>query len=205
MRITLAINAGTDDAFRTQIARAPDIVSVNGRIHIDISSHSVGLLHPKSYILNLHTEVHFMVPDWEYRLVPWLEAGVRRVIVQIEDLGGSAANLIEVASRYGAEAMLSIALETPIEALAPHYGRFHAFQIMGVPLGKSAQSFDMRALDRIRAVRTVCPDAILQLDGGVTLETARLAKDASANSIVSSSYIWSATNPKVAYEALTKI
>ena len=146
-----------------------------------------------------------MVPDWELRLIPWLEAGAKRMIVQVEDIGGSAASLAEVAARYGAEAMLSLALETPLEALAAHYGRFHAFQIMGVPLGKSGQPFDRRAEERLRAVRAACPDAILQLDGGVTPEVVRIVKEAGANSVVSSSYIWNAADPKGAYESLTKI
>ena len=146
-----------------------------------------------------------MIPDWELRLVPWLEAGAKRVIVQVEDIGGSSANLAEVAARYGAQAMLSIALETPLEILAAHCGRFRAFQVMGVPLGKSGQSFDRRAEERLRAVRAACPDAILQLDGGVTPEVARLAKGAGADSVVSSSYIWSAANPKAAYESLSAI
>ncbi len=208
MYISLAINAVTEEDVRRLMTRVPKILPSHGTIHFDVSAVSnisPEFLNLKSYLLNHRFEVHFMVPDWEYRLVPWLEAGVKRVIVQVEDLGGSAANLIEVASRYGAEAMLSIALETPLEALAPYYGRFHAFQIMGVPLGKSGQPFDPRALERIRAVRTACPDAILQLDGGVTLETARLAKAVGADSVASSSYIWNSADPKAAYEELRLI
>jgi pentose-5-phosphate-3-epimerase len=65
--------------------------------------------------------------------------------------------------------------------------------------------FDGRAIEKIKALRAAFPDAILEVDGGITPVTAARAKDAGADIVVSSSYIWSAESPHEAYEKFLAI
>ncbi len=46
---------------------------------------------------------------------------------------------------------------------------------------------------------------IIEVDGGINLETARLAKKAGADIIVSASYIFKSSKPQKIYEELSKI
>ena len=49
------------------------------------------------------------------------------------------------------------------------------------------------------------PHAIIEVDGGITPETAKWAKDAGADIVVSASYIFGSKDPEGAYEELKKI
>ena len=49
------------------------------------------------------------------------------------------------------------------------------------------------------------PSAIIEVDGGINLETAKLVKDAGADIVVSASYIFESLNPKEMYNKLANI
>lgn len=202
MRVALSINAYDAVEARDLLLRAPHIVGHDGIVHIDVHDTSFqDVMVPR----DVKTEVHLMVCDWEVRLVPWLEAGVFRIIIQVGFAGvDEARRAREVAARYGAEIMLSIALEDTIHHIAPYIG-FTAFQILAVPMGQSGQKCSESALERIAILRAAVPDAILEIDGGMTPITVARAKEAGADIAVSSSYIWGAENPKDAYSALSRI
>ena len=60
-------------------------------------------------------------------------------------------------------------------------------------------------LEKVKWLKAARPDAIIEVDGGITPETARWAKDAGADIAVSASYIFGGNDPKKAYEELKKI
>lgn len=213
MQVALSINARDASEARDLALRAIHIVPQGGIIHIDISD---GI-----YTANatwddavewrtfaphgIKTEVHLMARDWESRLVSWLNAGAFRIIIQADlaDKDG-ARRAKEIVSRYGAELMLSFPLHDDTHDFSP-YAAFTAFQVLAVPAGKSGQKFDERALQKINALRAAFPNAILEVDGGITPVIATRVADAGANIVVSSSYIWNATSPKQAYEQLERM
>jgi pentose-5-phosphate-3-epimerase len=79
-------------------------------------------------------------------------------------------------------------------------------QLMGIEnIGYQGQSFDPRVLDQVKHAREIKPDAIISIDGGVNLETARELALAGANRLVSGSTIFGANAPEVAIEDLKRI
>ena len=56
--------------------------------------------------------------------------------------------------------------------------------------GFSGQEFDMQMLDKIKWLREKRPNLDIEVDGGINLETAKAAKEAGANILVSTSYIF---------------
>ncbi len=217
MQIALSINAKDAGEARSLFARAAQIVPQDGWVHIDVGDGKYtprtswgsaiefsSLLHPQSNILNLRAEVHLMVYDWDRRIVPWLEAGARRIIVPAE-LVGEPAYFAELVSRYGCEAMPSFAYDADLTDISQRWRGFRAFQVLAVPPGESGQKFRAGALKAIAAMRTAFPNAILEVDGGITNKTAREAKAAGADIVVTSSYVWDDTVPRDAYEELTQI
>ena len=214
MTISLSINAPDRAAVDRFVARAASFLPPGGIVHIDAGDGSYtpaaswddpaewGAM--KGAIPSVFLEVHLMALDWETRLVPWLEAGAKRVIVQI-DLVRDARHLLDVVGRYGASAMLSIPPLVSADAALAHQGTFREFQVLAVPPGRSGQAFDPGALGKISSVRAAFPDAIIELDGGVTPDILRPAKAAGADIAVSASYIWNAADPKTAYEELAGI
>ncbi|MDO8582503.1 MAG: hypothetical protein Q7R63_00715 [bacterium] len=202
MQVALSINAHDAVEARDLALRAPRIVGLRGIVHLDVHDNSFhGVMVPKG----VQTEVHLMAPDWEARLVPWFAAGAFRAAIPAHLMDvHSLRRACEVAARYGAAIMPSFAYDDETTDFSGFVG-VGAFQILAVPAGKSGQRFDMRAIQKIKALRAAFPDAILEVDGGMTPVTAARAKDAGADIVVSSSCIWGADSPKEAYDTLFRI
>lgn len=175
--------------------------------------------------LKLHTiktEVHCMVEDIPAHLLAWAGAGIQRAIVHVEALdpvrnpprqrqGGSRPwrlisngieYIVEICARHGVKLGLAIAPETPVEELSVYFNTINFYQILAVPPGTPGQRFDERAIEKIKFLRTAAPHAILEVDGGITPDTARRAKTAGADIVVSASYIFDRKNSRAAYEEL---
>lgn len=202
MQVALSINARDAAEARDLALRAPRIVGQDGMAHMDVHSQSFqGVLVPHG----IKTEVHLMVRDWEVRLVPWFEAGVFRAVIPAEYMDKeNMRRAREIAAQYGATIMPSFSYDDDTVDFSAYAG-FTAFQVLAVPAGKSGQQFDMRAIEKIKALRAAFPDAILEVDGGMTPVTAARAKEAGADIAVSSSCIWNADSPKEAYDTLFRI
>jgi ribulose-phosphate 3-epimerase len=151
-------------------------------------------------------EVHLMVNQPEEYADNWLAAGARRLIVHVEALSHQSLHEIAtVAERYHAEIMISSKPESISEELVPYLNRFTLFQVLGVQPGAAGQKFLSFTKEKVRFLREELPDAIIEVDGGMNPETARLVKDVGADIVVSSSYIFDAADPKKAYEELSAI
>lgn len=79
---------------------------------------------------------------------------------------------------------------------------FDGFLILGVVPGPSGQEMKADTLEKIKIFRKNKPDAIIEVDGGVNLETVKLAKVAGANLFVVGAYIFENENPERAYKDL---
>ena len=153
----------------------------------------------------LHFEVHLMIEDPEKAVEHWFKAGAERVIVHLEAMRDPHF-VLETAKKSAGEVMLAINPSTPVDALVPYLnppaGGFSGFQILAVSPGPSGQEFNENVLEKIKFLRERAPNAIIEVDGGINPETAKLAKEAGANILVSTSYIMDSPDPKGAYEEL---
>jgi len=151
----------------------------------------------------LHFEVHLMVANPEQAIEKWLKGGAERVIVHLEAMSNPHLILKKAKGAHG-EVMLAINPGTSVEAFAPYFISFSGFQILAVPPGLSGQEFNESVLEKIKFLRERAPNAIIEVDGGINPETAKLAKEAGANILVSTSYIMDSPDPKGAYEKLER-
>lgn len=151
-------------------------------------------------------EVHLMVQYPEEYIEPWAAAGAKRFIVHAEVLQpDSLHEIMTAAKNHNVELMLSLKPGAISEEFLPYLYSFTAFQVLAVEPGASGQKFMPVALEKIRFLRERLPDATIEVDGGMNPETAHLVKEAGADTIVSSSYIFDSMDPKAAYESLEKI
>ena len=144
-------------------------------------------------------EIHLMTENPEKAINDWLETGAKRIIVHIEtikDLKLKTGNF---------ELGLAINPETPVEKLAPYLNNIKFVLILGVEPGLSGQKFNDGVLEKIKFLKTNYPDVIIEVDGGINLETAKLCKEAGANILVSGSYIWESSNSALAFKELENI
>ena len=74
---------------------------------------------------------------------------------------------------------------------------------MSVNPGWGGQKYIPQATDRIRRVRELLPDnVVLEVDGGISLDTIDAARDAGAQLFVAGSSVFSAPDPVAAFAAL---
>jgi ribulose-phosphate 3-epimerase len=151
-------------------------------------------------------EAHLMVEHPPVWLMPWLAAGVTRFVVHVEAIDtASFLRMKRLCDQHGATLMLTSNPETPVWELASYLGVCSAFQVLSVHPGLSGQPFLPLTLDKVRWIRRKAPHGIIEVDGGITPATARLAKSAGADIIVSATDIFGSADPKREYEVLKKI
>jgi ribulose-phosphate 3-epimerase len=140
----------------------------------------------------------------------WFTAGARRLVVHAETVThASLRRLLDLADQHHGEIMLSSMPDADpeaVERLAHGFDeRLTALQVLAVLPGAAGQKFLSEDLEKIMVLRQASPSAIIEVDGGMNPETARLVKTAGADTIVSASYIFGSGDPKKAYEELRKI
>ena len=78
-------------------------------------------------------------------------------------------------------------------------------QFLAVPPGPSGQTFDVAIVDKIKELLAAYPGIVVEVDGGITPETAKLVSDAGASVVVSSSYVWEHEDAKKALKELEDV
>jgi len=152
----------------------------------------------------LNLEVHLMGEEPEHVIDRWLKVGAKRIVVHLETMNDEDF-IVSLSREYGASAMLAISPETPVEALRLYFGKFSEFQILAVQPGLPGQSFLPISLDKIHFLREFLPNATIEVDGGVNLETGARCLNSGANILVSASYIFGSENPAQAYNTLSAL
>lgn len=211
MQIIPAINCQDFETLSLQLDKASMFLPDGGWVHIDVVdglfSKNITWNNPdelqilKSSYSGLNFEIHLMVENPDEFVEVWFMNGAGRVIVHLEAVN-NPDYILDIASRYDGEVMLSVIPSTPADLLMPHVGSFSSFQILAVDPGFTGQKFSLESLEKIKFLRNVSPSAKIEVDGGINPETARLAKIAGADYAVSASYIFNDINPQESYEEL---
>ncbi len=151
-------------------------------------------------------EAHLMVEEPERYIEDWIAAGAKRLIMHAETISEqSAKHMAQRAKHRGVEAMLSSAPHTTFSELWPFLKLFGEFQVLAVDPGPSGQKFLPVVLEKIRFLRNFAPSAKIEVDGGMTPETARDVRAAGADIVASATYIFGSKDPKRAYKELRKV
>lgn len=154
----------------------------------------------------LRLEVHLMAEEPLSLVHEWLKAGAARIIVHVETINERLwKEIVETVRASHSELMLAMNPETSVGALEPYLGECKSFQILAVHPGIAGQNFLPLTMQKVKALRERFPDATIEVDGGINLENARLAKDAGANIVISATTIFNQGVPFLMYERLKEI
>ncbi len=149
----------------------------------------------------LKAEVHLMIENPDVAVGRWFAGPVRRVIVHLEASRDPAA-ILDACRAAGIEAGFAIKPETHSEALVPWLGKADLVQLLAVNPGPSGQALQEDIYRKARYVRDAAPSCILEIDGGITAETAGRAATAGANILVAGSAIFNAPDVAAAIALL---
>ena len=157
---------------------------------------------------NRFLDCHLMITEPAKYLPDFAKAGASGCSVHIE-LGESyTRDRIAQCRELGLQAGVVANPDTPFRAYADVLGDVDLVLIMTVFPGFGGQKFIGEVMDKVAQTRAeldrIGSDAVLQVDGGIDLVTARIAARAGARAFVAGQAIFGQADPLSAAEGLRK-
>jgi ribulose-phosphate 3-epimerase len=121
----------------------------------------------------------------------FLDAGVDRVSLPLEN-GKRIPAVLDRLDARNVAAGLSIDIETPWMLLKDYLPRLSSVLVMGTVMGEKGLDLDPRAPDKIRALKSLAPSALILADGGIREHTVPLLRASGADGIVPGSLVCAA-------------
>ena len=147
-------------------------------------------------------DVHLMVTDPGAYIEPFAKAGASHITFHVE-VAPDPLPLIARIHALGMSAGLAINPNTPAESLLPWLGAVDLALVMSVHPGFSGQSFIASVLPKVRALRERAPAGLrLEMDGGVSPESAPACRAHGCDLIVAASAIFGKRDYAAAIQSL---
>lgn len=150
---------------------------------------------------DLFMDVHLMISHPLAYVDDFAKAGADRITFHLES-EDSPEECIQKIHQQNLLAGISIRPNTPVEALFPYLSAVDMVLIMTVEPGFGGQRFMEGMLPKLEKLRELYPDLPLQVDGGISPETAPLAVQAGASLLVAGSFLFGADDPAAAISQL---
>lgn len=146
-------------------------------------------------------DCHLMIEHPELYVGAFAEAGADMITVHQEACTHLDRQVAQIHD-LGCKAGVALNPATPVETLVDILHAVDMVLIMSVNPGFGGQKFIPRALDKVRRLRALAPDLLIQVDGGVNAETGAQLVAAGADVLVAGSYIFGAAEPREAIHSL---
>ena len=139
---------------------------------------------------------HLMIADVD-RLAPaYAHAGSASVTIHAEASSSIRSTLRAIRSE-GARSGLALKPGTSIDSYIEYVDDVDMFLIMTVEPGFGGQKFMSEMMEKVARARSIIGDRSiwLQVDGGISLETIEIAREAGADTFVAGSAVFNASDP----------
>jgi len=146
---------------------------------------------------------HLMVADVDLIAIQYAEAGSASVTIHVEAASDIRGTLKEIKS-HGARASIALKPNTPIHEYSEYFDLIDMVLIMTVEPGFGGQKFMENMMAKVRDTRKLIGGRPiwLQVDGGISLATIDIAREAGADTFVAGSAVFNADDPAMMVEQL---
>lgn len=152
---------------------------------------------------SLNLELHMMVKDPLRYLERFASAGFKRFFAHVE--GDYVEEYIAQCNRLGVEIGLAIDGPTPYDTIHKYLDNLDAVLVMAIEAGESGRPFREDTVDKIKKIREVDFEIPIAIDGAMNDINAAKVVAAGATRINSNSFIFGASDVKMAIEKLKNI
>lgn len=153
-------------------------------------------------VTKLSLDVHLMIENPEKYVEAFAKAGADILTFHFE-CGSDIKSTIDLIKSFGVKAGLSIKPKTSPEVILPYLNDLDLVLVMTVEPGFGGQKFMQDCAEKIPVIKkNAHSDLIIQVDGGINAETARICTCYGANSLVAGSYIYKSNDVKAAIASL---
>lgn len=177
---------------------------MDGRF-VDNISFGIPVLEAIRKKTDLFLDVHLMISDPLHYAERFAKAGANGITFHLES-ESDPQKTIDAIHACGIPAGIVIKPNTPAEAVLPYLSSVEMVLVMTVEPGFGGQSFMHDQLPKIAAVRKMLDEAKLpcelEVDGGIDMNTAALAKAAGVNVLVAGSAVFGKSDRADAIKAI---
>ena len=148
---------------------------------------------------DLVLDVHLMIDRPVRYVEDFVKAGADYVTIHVEaDQPQNTLEALDKIHALGAKAGIVLKPKTPAEAAIPYLEKCDMILVMTVEPGFGGQSFMADQMPKVTQLREwmsdINPDCLIEVDGGVDLNTAPVCKEAGAQVLVSGSAYFKAAD-----------
>lgn len=147
-----------------------------------------GLADAFTSLPQLSVEAHLLVINPEKYLTVLIEAGIKRVIVQIES--NDPRQILGLAKYEEIEVIMAIDAPTQIEEIEPFLEEVVGVHVLTAEVGGDHPPFLPETVEKIIKIHQSYPDLFISAEGGIRKEEVRTLKDAGVSRIVTSRSIF---------------
>ena len=169
-------------------------------VHVDIMdgkfvNRTFGSLEAFERISKFHdlfNDVHIMVDDVKDYAEKFINSGADSLTFHYEACcsDDNVKKTIDFIHSKGAKVGISICPATPVEKIIPFLNDVDLVLVMTVVPGKGGQDFMAENLEKVKKIKSINPNVLVEVDGGINEKTAKLAVEAGVDVLVSGSYIF---------------
>lgn len=148
-------------------------------------------------------DVHLMISNPLDYAEDFAKAGADIICFHSECDSDTEETIDKILS-LGKKAGLAIKPATPIDEVVKYLDKLSMVLVMTVEPGFGGQSFMESTMPKVEAIRKINPDIDIEVDGGINVETIKIAAKAGANVFVAGSAVFKSENPAETIALLRK-
>jgi ribulose-phosphate 3-epimerase len=153
-------------------------------------------------------DVHLMIVQPEKYIETFRKAGADQITVHIEACPHIHRTLAQI-KEAGCKAGVVLNPGTPVSVLEDILVDCDLVLLMSVNPGFGGQKFIEKTYDKVRKLKSMITEqnlsTLIEIDGGVNLETGKKLVEAGADALVAGSFVFSSASPLQTIEALKKM
>ena len=154
-------------------------------------------------ISSLPLDVHLMIENPEKYVKDFVLAGSDIITFHYEATKENTFDVINLIKSYNTKVGLSIKPKTSVKEIEKYMDDVDLILIMTVEPGFGGQKFMYDCAEKIKEIRQIAKkDLIIEVDGGINTETAKLCREYGANALVAGSFVFSNSDIKKAISSL---
>jgi ribulose-phosphate 3-epimerase len=152
---------------------------------------------------SIPVDSHLMVAQVDQVAIDYAQAGSASVTFHVEacnDIRATASGI----RKYGSRASIALKPKTEIDQYEDYLDAIDMVLIMTVEPGFGGQKFMIEMMDKVKRTKKLIGSRPiwLQVDGGVSLDTIEIARDAGADTFVAGSAVFNSEDPAGMVSAL---
>lgn len=145
-----------------------------------------------------HMDVHLMIVDPDRYIADFAKAGAQTLTVHYEACTHLHRSLQAIKAQ-GMKAGIALNPHTPVSVLEDIIADADLVCLMSVNPGFGGQAFIERTYEKVRALKRLIVEsgssALIEIDGGVTLDNAALLHEAGADVLVAGNTVFGSSDP----------